>query len=131
MDYVWGIDNVKLSLTQPLSVEVSVIVDKDNLNMNISHPDRLEAPLEANSEIGTVAIYHQDELLAERTILTSSAYQRSNLLYFLAIFVQFVLNHRLLITSIGGILVLIILVGVLYSYMKRRQRRKGKRKWKL
>lgn len=131
MDYVWGIDNVKLSLTQPLSVEVSVIVDKDNLNMNISHPDRLEAPLETNSEIGTVAIYHQDELLAERTILTSSAYQRSNLLYFLAIFVQFVLNHRLLITIIGGILVLIILVGVLYSYMKRRQRRKGKRKWKL
>lgn len=131
IDYVWGIDNVKLALTQPLSVEVSVIVGKDDLDMNISHPESLEAPLETDSEIGAVTIYYQDEPLAQRTILTSSTYERSNILYFLAILVQFILKYRLPITMISGVLVLFILIGVLYSYIQRRQRRKGKRKWKL
>ena len=131
INYVWGIDNVKLSLNEPLKANVPILLDKKDLTAEVIHEEKLEAPLEAEVEIGQVNVYFENQKLVSSPISTSTAYERSNILYVMVFITSYFSEHWQIFVSLVVILLLLIIGGAIYSYIRRRRRRRGKRQWKL
>ena len=84
-------ETIQLYPSESLDLTVSNGVLKENLHLDVKLNESIEAPIEANTVLGTLSIYHEDELLGTCSVVSHDAVEASQLsifLYHTEIFIQ-------------------------------------------
>ena len=118
----------KDAVTLVTSEDVSVLIPRDAdvsmLDVTVEAEDSYDAPIAAGDKLGTVTYSYHGKELASTDLVALTGIERSQLLFFLDQFKNFLLSRTFRIIAAVVVILLVVLLLVRAFFRRRRKRRR-------
>lgn len=116
INYTNDIKEYSLTIPETISAEVPRIVTKDDLNIEIIHPKKIDATVEANTLMGELYISYADEQLYQLDFINEETIVRSNFMYYSSLFLNWITTYFVYL-----LIIVVIVLAILAYLSKTRQ----------